>query len=79
MDFRQRWLQKELWELAELLDTNFSGSLSFLELARGLRDPETALPARVSAPLSLLEHREALLRACRGLDAQGTGWLPRQD
>eukprot|EP00490_Sorites_sp_Unknown_P025021 CAMPEP_0114687926 /NCGR_PEP_ID=MMETSP0191-20121206/62983_1 /TAXON_ID=126664 /ORGANISM="Sorites sp." /LENGTH=160 /DNA_ID=CAMNT_0001974931 /DNA_START=105 /DNA_END=583 /DNA_ORIENTATION=+ len=66
-----------LSELAELLDTNSTGTLSFLELARGLGDTlrvqvsTAAVPQRVAT--AILEHREALLRACRSLDVDGTG------
>eukprot|EP00435_Cladocopium_sp_Y103_P019887 s640_g4.t2 len=73
-----------LSELVELLDTNSTGTLSFLELARGLGEKQcptkvmaTAVPQRVAT--SILEHREALLRACRSLDVDGTGQLPPQE
>ncbi|CAL1129383.1 unnamed protein product [Cladocopium goreaui] len=73
-----------LSELVELLDTNSTGTLSFLELARGLGEKQcptkvnaAAVPQRVAT--AILEHREALLRACRSLDVDGTGQLPPQE
>eukprot|EP00434_Breviolum_minutum_P026252 symbB.v1.2.023205.t2/scaffold2101.1/size89465/6 len=70
-------------DLVELLDTNSTGTLSFLELARGLgeRTMEVQVAAAVpqSVATAILEHREALLRACRSLDIEGSGQLPAQE
>eukprot|EP00434_Breviolum_minutum_P026251 symbB.v1.2.023205.t1/scaffold2101.1/size89465/6 len=52
-------------DLVELLDTNSTGTLSFLELARGLGERTMEV--------------QALLRACRSLDIEGSGQLPAQE
>ncbi|CAJ1329153.1 unnamed protein product [Effrenium voratum] len=77
--------QNQLRDLAEQLDANNSGTLSFLELARGLRDgPEleaedsSATPVSQRTACAILEHREALLRGCRSLD-EGSGQVAPED
>ncbi|OLQ15376.1 hypothetical protein AK812_SmicGene448 [Symbiodinium microadriaticum] len=66
-------------KLADMLDTNNSGTLSFLELARGLRSTgQSPRPTEVQGFDEVLGHREALLRACRALDADGCGRLPAE-
>ncbi|CAE7538404.1 unnamed protein product [Symbiodinium sp. CCMP2456] len=66
-------------KVADMLDTNNSGTLSFLELARGLRwTGQSPRPTEVQGFDEVLGHREALLRACRALDADGCGRLPAE-
>ncbi|CAJ1347876.1 unnamed protein product, partial [Effrenium voratum] len=68
-----------LYQLFEAIDTNSSGTISFLELLlamdeRSARPQLPEFPAlEGSVPATLLVHKAALLRVCRALDPQDTG------
>mmetsp|Transcript_87344 Transcript_87344/g.252182 ORF Transcript_87344/g.252182 Transcript_87344/m.252182 type:complete len:439 (+) Transcript_87344:178-1494(+) len=68
-----------LYQLFSVIDTNNTGTVSFLELLVALdrRDPRPAIPEfpalEGEVPALLLVHKNAVMKVCRALDTQDAG------